>query len=617
MAQKIISNQVYYKLQAETFDTSETTGKIIYANRFAPNGEVFLDDARKKLLDSNLGYSGNNILVQLEQKIQALPNGPWYLDTRDGIIYIHNRKFTEMPIYTYIYNQENSELLKAEFRTEYHKKHRDGQIVEGFDLDKNFHHAQLNVDDDMNDFVGVSFEEQSRLVEEASAKYKNGEIDKATYNMIVAANPDTNVYKNPKMGAKVLQNELAGDIRLGVEALNAKKREQDQAYAEYQAAEGKNPGTGNKELQRQELSRSLASQDVTKEADRIMLQIATQMAGGKSEQASKYYRQIKSELLSHAKDGTLEQWCKGFFSASHQMSSDNWSTSNQPYQVFTKEFVFSDVTAGVLNNSEYSMLHKSEDIKIINEESSTSRWKDQEGSHEQTRIKVTYMARQKVSPVLPQYKVVMASLSQQYGSTSPSDIEDRILRESNSQKAIVERKLTVRLEVIGNPYLQTSKIINILNVGKRWQGSWYIKSASHQIAGGKGYITQLDLVKNSSKAGTQVVNGSVNVSQLHVQKAQDPALNFTADDQVVYQIVAARAKQKGDTQELNRLAFALASGHHVKVDHNTTTIGVSGKEDYTQVKYEIPEITAEERHEAQRVASNIINNVLNSNPDVK
>lgn len=607
----IISNQVYYSVQAETFDTSDTTGKIIYANRFAPNGEVALDDARKKLLDSNLGYSGNNILVQLEQKIQALPNGPWYIDTRNGTIYIHNRKFAEMPIYTYIYASENSELLKADFRTEYHKKHRDGQVVEGFDLDKNFHHAQLNINDDLNDYVGGSVLEQTQKVQEAAAKYRSGEIDKATYNMVLAANPDTNIFLSPQAGWDVIM----GDIRVGAEARQAQIEEQDRAYAEYQAAEEKTPGTGNKELQRQELNRSLASEDVSKEADRIILQIAAQMAGGKTEQASKYYKQIKNEIIAHSKKGDLESWCKNFFSATHQMTSDSWSSSNQPYQVLTKTFTTSDFTGPISTNKEYTALKSSRDVKIINEQSNSTTTKSSEGEFTTTTTTVTYMVRQKVNPAIPQYRVVLASLSQQYGATTPSDIEDRILRASNSQKAIVERKLTVRLEVVGNPFLQTSKIVNILNVGKRWQGSWYIKSASHLLQGSKGYVTQLELVKNSSKAGTSVVNGSVNISQVHTNNAKEPAVSFTADDQVVYSIVASRAKQKGDVQELTRLAYALASGHHVKVDHNTTTTGLSSDVDYTQVKYTIPETTQEEKKKAQSSATNLINNVLNSNPD--
>ena len=38
---------------------------------------------------------GKNVLVQLEQKMKGYTNGPWYVDSRDGVIYIHNRKYHE------------------------------------------------------------------------------------------------------------------------------------------------------------------------------------------------------------------------------------------------------------------------------------------------------------------------------------------------------------------------------------------------------------------------------------------------------------------------------------------------------------------------------------------
>ena len=69
MAQRIISNQVYYTPQAQTFGTTETTGTIIYANKFAPNGEVKLPNELKELLNSNVGYVGNNVIVQLERNV--------------------------------------------------------------------------------------------------------------------------------------------------------------------------------------------------------------------------------------------------------------------------------------------------------------------------------------------------------------------------------------------------------------------------------------------------------------------------------------------------------------------------------------------------------------------
>lgn len=50
--------------------------------------------------------------------MKGYANGPWYIDSRDGVIYIHNRKFQEEPEYNYIYQSENGEVLRVSFATQ-------------------------------------------------------------------------------------------------------------------------------------------------------------------------------------------------------------------------------------------------------------------------------------------------------------------------------------------------------------------------------------------------------------------------------------------------------------------------------------------------------------------
>lgn len=612
MAQRIISNQVYYTPQAQTFGTTETTGTIIYANKFAPNGEVKLPNELKELLNSNVGYVGNNVIVQLEQKVQCLPNGPWYVDSRNGMIYIHNRKFFEMPIYTYIYNQENGELIRAEFKTEYIRKHRDGQVIQGLDLDKNFHHAQVNIND-LGNVVGVTVAEQNDAVQRAAQDYYDRKITLAQYNAICAANPEA--------AESLRRNNIMVNQRLAEE--DAEKRQaliddQNLQYSEYDAAEKKQKGSGNQALQDIETDRALKSSDMTKEADRIITQIAIQMAGGNKAKATNYYQGIKQGILTHSKKGDLEDWCKAFFSATHEMNAETWTTTNQPYQVHEETFTRSSATPG-FDDSRYNDLKNSADVKIIEERTNTTKWTDSDGTPQTTTTTtVKYMKREQINFDIPQYKVVLAGFSQRYGGGSIKDVEARIIAAGNSQKAVVERKLVVKIEVVGNPFLETSKVINILNVGKRWQGSWYIKAVSHLMTAGKGYTTQVELVKNGSKAGSSSVSGSVKMADVHSTTADTGAKTyFTADDEVYYSMVAAKAKQTGDTTELTELAYALASGKHVQVNHNTTTSGITSDKGSTHVVYNVPKTTQEERQKAQKVAMSLVDQTLNANPNAK
>lgn len=133
MAKQIISNKVYESLQVPTEQSRTTTGKILYANRFSGVAQVAMPSDLKSLIDSDLGLIGNNILVQLEQKMKGYANGPWYIDSRDGVIYIHNRKFQEEPEYNYIYQSENGEVLRVSFATQKVTKRVKAQLTQALD----------------------------------------------------------------------------------------------------------------------------------------------------------------------------------------------------------------------------------------------------------------------------------------------------------------------------------------------------------------------------------------------------------------------------------------------------------------------------------------------------
>ena len=133
MAKQVISNKVYESLQVPTEQSRTTTGKILYANRFSGVAQVAMPSDLKSLIDSDLGLIGNNILVQLEQKMKGYANGPWYIDSRDGVIYIHNRKFTQEPEYTYIYQQENGEVLRVSFTMQKITKRVKAQLTQTID----------------------------------------------------------------------------------------------------------------------------------------------------------------------------------------------------------------------------------------------------------------------------------------------------------------------------------------------------------------------------------------------------------------------------------------------------------------------------------------------------
>ena len=132
----LVSNQALQKPQEATEKFITSTGTVLYANEYSGIGQVSMPDDWKEALNSDYGETGNNIIVQLQQKIQQMADGPWYVDSRDGVIYIHNRKLQEPSVADYTYQSENGELLQASFETQYVTKVLRASTSTGINMNK-------------------------------------------------------------------------------------------------------------------------------------------------------------------------------------------------------------------------------------------------------------------------------------------------------------------------------------------------------------------------------------------------------------------------------------------------------------------------------------------------
>lgn len=118
MDQTLVSNQVFDKIQEPTEYHSILNGTIIYANKYTGLPEVLMPPDWVDHLDAQGGGIGNNPLIQLEAKLKDMADGPWYIDDRDGILYIHNKDFQADSVHTYVYQQENGEVISVSFSTQ-------------------------------------------------------------------------------------------------------------------------------------------------------------------------------------------------------------------------------------------------------------------------------------------------------------------------------------------------------------------------------------------------------------------------------------------------------------------------------------------------------------------
>ena len=118
MDQTLVSNQVFDKIQEPTEYHSILNGTIIYANKYSGLSEVPMPQDWVDHLDAQGGGIGKNPLIQLEAKLKDMADGPWYIDDRDGILYIHNKDFQADSVHTYVYQQENGEIISVSFSTQ-------------------------------------------------------------------------------------------------------------------------------------------------------------------------------------------------------------------------------------------------------------------------------------------------------------------------------------------------------------------------------------------------------------------------------------------------------------------------------------------------------------------
>ena len=118
MDQTLVSNQVFDKIQEPTEYHSILNGTIIYANKYTGLPKIPMPPDWVDHLDAQGGGIGNNPLIQLEAKLKDMADGPWYIDDRDGILYIHNKDFQADSVHTYVYQQENGEVISVSFSTQ-------------------------------------------------------------------------------------------------------------------------------------------------------------------------------------------------------------------------------------------------------------------------------------------------------------------------------------------------------------------------------------------------------------------------------------------------------------------------------------------------------------------
>lgn len=531
MEQQIISNKVYESLQVPTENTSTTTGKVLYANKYSGVAEVAMPEDLKALIDSDFGLVGKNVLVQLEQKMKGYTNGPWYVDSRDGVIYIHNRKFHEEPVCTYTYQGENGEVLSVSFATQKITKRVRAVLAPSLDPDS----KDLSV---LSTHINEPEDKPPLALRPPVAQVDNLMVSNITGNGFedYRSHPTT-----PTEAMDAWDTQLQYNME---KAAEYKKR-----VEEYEAVGPVGAYEAGKQRKLDEMS--------TEEVRAIINQAANELPEDKKNALKQVLRNSKNGKGLEANLKKLLEYERYLFEDEDGMEfmvveyvdpldyDPEGYTSKQAGAGIASGINFQ---AGILPASErgFEALKKDPYTEVLSgmEVDTTKGYgQNQYGK----RVKVRHMKR--VNLEVPLYKLYH-NLFSRYGGVDKYAWAANA--NANGGLKQTEKKLVGQLQVVGRPMLATSQIIRIDNVGKRWSGLWYIKQCTHSMDAGQGYITNMELVKNNSKSGsvtsktdlsTQNIVANDAKANAKTTKGQDKKalstsqklnLNFTYNEKVYY-----------------------------------------------------------------------------------
>lgn len=517
MDKKYISNPVFEGLQVPTLEEGpRAKSTILYANRYSGISEVELTDPElKSVIEGTVGTAGNNVLVQLKNKMATFRNGPWYIDSENGVIHIHNRKHPESSVYQYIYQYENGEVLTASFRMVEVSSPIAG--LGGFvsavtkavgmlqaEIGKQNLDApdQLPTKDDLYSQFGGKYEAKpfSTYVStnhsvweqqlDAQAQYKAGQAEaekeqkalnalspkermarsakKYNYNYdIIKPQTKMDLFTNPKKGGNPL---LKANAQRYKETVNIYGKNSPYAKADYA--------------------------DVINEARKTSINVPS----------GDYWttwkvRLVTQEILvpSQGPYGKQPPSYGAIQAAIQRRIQQHISSSKIKKIINVKrvgDYILRDVgpkrvpsTFGFKFYEKYTVTF---DITYFGYGSGTRKMN----------------AERFIRGILDRYDG--SSSSRGGGVPNVSNMIRNAA--ANIGRGKKEKRLQASLTVIGNPILETGQQIGIQNVGKKYSGNWYIHKITHSLDPGRGYTTDLVLSRQAPKPP---VSGTY--SEIHTQ----------------------------------------------------------------------------------------------------
>ena len=524
----LVSNKVFKAIQPYQV-IEDAPGTVIYANKYADVAEVPMPDYVKNILDSDAGTVGTNPLIQLQGKLQYLGDGPWYTDCRNGMLYIHNKKQRDDSIHTYVYQSENGEVIRVSFETQ-RIKHVDVAKALGIDpktkqieqeksaaeeprriLQEKY--IELNDATKVNniyrkyieyyikplpkDYLFNKMERDSRLAhgrpDPETIGLSEGQklwMDLSQIGMETGAffSPDSKEaadWQAKNMIGK--QNQTRKDNQM-VHAVNAhfRKKALNSFYKDWKENNSLTLSP-NKQVVNNAVSKETAKKEYDLTED---LGLALYQAKKKNKDPRPALKAIVDRYLGVGATHTYisKVWKHEYVDPTTYSGKNTFNYNPRPLSDASYAGHKPEVNLAAKNG--YEGMCKDPEIRVIG---------SIDHNPEKPRyfqVEVFRLTNHKVQVSLGKEVVDWALRSAGYDEKDGGWKKNKMANDAASRE---EKRLVVKMDVIGRPTLTSSQTLTILNVGQRWSGTYYIKTCTHRMDASEGYICSIELSKNKPK----------------------------------------------------------------------------------------------------------------------
>lgn len=532
--QKLISHQVFESIQGGISDSPMRNGTILFANKYT--GEpVDMNDELRSALSHDGTFIGNNPINQLEKALAGVPGGPWVIDVRNEILYIHNRALDQPANYDYVYGSENGEVLKVSFKTQYRKKNvpRGGTMgIDQFSKVLTMHSSSQT--------------STSEITGDATDRTAKDVIIKKSNRAYINAKAST-MYPTKNKGGGTAYTKSA-NISNFLSFINISLRRRGKAslgndvnklydmsldnlldwYNSYEQYLAQQTSNHLNQYQRKASSADLKYQQSMKSNEVYQAQsfddfkprVADFLNKTLGDRSSRYRREVENELRMAFKQGPEAVKSVLHFYFDNTTYSQYTHTGLNEANVDVAVLMKADtrIPPAVPGNGTIYFTKKDGRFKQSGEEIGTGtimsgvvrlleaaglhgvsltaydvRWGDKH-KWVSCKLKARYRKQLRNYKVISGYQFMYDYYTRYTGS--PQSRYTQALRSqalgANTSRKITQKRLEVEMLVVGRPSLTSNGKIKISNVGSR-SGDYIIERCIHQITPGEGYTCSLTL----------------------------------------------------------------------------------------------------------------------------